>query len=124
MNTQVGVRMSQKRLKKEEKDGQIQRLRIRIRRLERENDRLKQEVKTLEAYKNITNKYIDEELNGIPVEKVIRSVEKHHNLAQVKDEVKPVCPKCLNKDMAILGRPDGVMHLCKCGYKRIIKNEQ
>lgn len=115
--------MSQKRLKKEEKDGQIQRLRNRVRRLERENERLKQEIKTLEAYRNITNKYIDDELDGIPVEKVIKSVEKHHNLAKVKDEIKPVCPMCLNKSMTILGRPDGVMHMCKCGYKKVIKNE-
>ena len=115
--------MSQKRLKKEEKDSQIQRLRNRVRRLEKENERLKQEIKTLEAYRNITNKYIDNELDGMPVEKIIRSVEKHHNLSKVKDEIKPACPKCLNKDITILGRPDGKMHLCKCGYKKVVKDE-
>lgn len=117
--------MSQKKLpRKEEKDSRIDRLRNRIRRLEKENERLKQEIKTLEAYRNITNKYIDEELDGIPVEKVIKSVEKHHNLKKVTDEVKPTCPMCLNKDILILGRQDGVMHLCKCGYKKVIKDEQ
>ena len=87
--------MSQKKLpRKEEKDSRIDRLRNRIRRLEKENERLKQEIKTLEAYRNITNKYIDEELDGVPVEKVIKSVEKHHNLKKVTDEVKPTCPMC------------------------------
>jgi predicted nuclease with TOPRIM domain len=116
--------MSQKKLpRKEEKDGQIQRLRNRIRRLEKENERLKQEIKTLETYRDVTNKYIDEELDGIPVERVIRGVEKHQNLKKVTDEVKPVCPKCLNRDILILGRQDGKMHLCKCGYKKVIKDE-
>ncbi len=118
--------MSQKKLpRKEEKDGQIQRLKSRIRRLEKENDRLKQEVKTLEAYKNITNKYIDDELDGVPIEKVIRSVEKHHNLNEIVEEVKPACPNCINPALSILGRPDGVLHMCgKCGYKKVVKGEQ
>ena len=116
--------MSQKKLpRKEEKDGSVQRLKNRIRRLEKENERLKHEIKTLEAYRNITNKYIDEELDGIPVEKIIKSLEKHHNLEQIKDEIKPVCPKCLNKDMMILGRPDGVLHKCSCGYSKVVKND-
>lgn len=110
--------------KKEEKDGQLQKLKSRIRRLEKENERLKSEIKTLEAYRSITNKYIDEELNGVPVEKVIKSIEKHHNLGQIKDEIKPVCPNCLNKDLMILGRQDGTFHMCKCGYKKVIKNEE
>lgn len=109
---------------KEAKDNTVSKLKQRIRRLEKENERLKQEIKTLEAYKNITNKYIDDELDGIPVEKVIKSVEKHHNLSQVKNTVNPTCPKCLNNNPITLGRPDGVMIKClKCGFQKVIKDE-
>jgi predicted nuclease with TOPRIM domain len=110
---------------KEAKDGTITKLKQRIRRLEKENERLRQEVKTLEAYKNITNKYIDDELDGIPVEKVIRSVEKHHNLNQIKDEVNPACRNCLNPNPLKLGRPDGsvVIKCLKCGHQEVVKDE-
>lgn len=103
----------------------VQKLKNRIRRLEKDNIRLKKENVTLEAYRNITNKYIDDELDGVPVEKVIRSVDRHHNLNEIKDEVKPACPQCVNTQLTILNRLDGVMHVClKCGWKRMIKDEQ
>jgi len=79
-------------------------------------------VTTLEAYKHITNKYIDEELDGVPVEKVIRSLDKHLNLSEIKDEVKPACPTCINPKLNVFQRQDGVMHMCsECGYTKIIK---
>jgi hypothetical protein len=120
------IEMTQKKLpKREEKDGLVQKLKNRIRRLEKDNLRLKKENVTLEAYKNITNKYIDDELDGVPVEKVIRSVDRHHNLSDLKDEIQPACPQCVNPKLTILGRLDGVMHVClKCGWKRMIKDEQ
>ena len=62
--------MSQKKIpqKKDLKDERLNKLQRRVKRLEKENAILKSEIKTLEAYREKTNKYIDGELDGIPVE--------------------------------------------------------
>lgn len=117
--------MSEKRprdnTRKEAKTSELRRLKLRLIKLEEENDRLKKEIRTLEAYKNETNRYIDKELDGIPVEDVIRGIDKKQRLKGIKDELKPACKKCLNTEVTVLGRPDGkTCVMCfKCGNREI-----
>ena len=109
-------------IRKEPKSGELSKLKQRLRKLELENDRLKKEIKTLEGFKTVTSEYINKELDGIPVEKVIRGLEKHSKLKDLKEDIKPACKKCLNTEVTLLGRPDGkrVVMCFKCKTNEIL----
>lgn len=79
---------------REPKDGQVAKLRRRIARLEKENDRLKSELATLEQFRKITSRYIDNKLDGVPVEDVIKGVEKSKKLHKIQEESEERCIKC------------------------------
>lgn len=114
-----------KKYPKEEKDGEVSKLKRRIKRLEKENERLKSEIKTLEAYKELTNGYIDGKLDGIPVERVIKSVEKEQKLKKVITDNKPKCPVCGAEGMKIIKTPHNETHLCQlCNYLKVNRNGQ
>jgi predicted nuclease with TOPRIM domain len=109
-----------KLLPKEEKDGNIGKLKNRIARLQKENDRLKSEIKTLESYKNLTTRYVKNELDGVPVEKVISGIKKQKDLKEIKDSM--TCIKC-GTDYATCPSPKGVIYMCKntyCGHREIV----
>jgi regulator of replication initiation timing len=114
-----------KKFPKEEKSGEVSKLKRRIKRLEKENERLRSENKTLEAYKDLTNEYIGDNLDGIPVERVIKSVEKEQKLKKVVNDSKPKCPTCGTEGMTIIETPHNVTHLCKlCNYLKVDRNGQ
>lgn len=102
--------------KKEAKSGEIQKLKSRIKRLEKENHRLKSEVHTLEQYKVLTSKYMDGELDGIPVEKVLEGINKSKKFNQIKkdNEGCPVCGGLLRK---ISYRAGSVIVCSSCDYR-------
>jgi DNA-directed RNA polymerase subunit M/transcription elongation factor TFIIS len=111
---------------KESKSGEVQKLKRRIRYLEKKNERLISEIKTLEAYKELTNEYIGGELDGVPVERVIKGVQKKQKLKKVKEkEDKEVpCPKCHNKAVKVLPYRSGNIKVCgnaKCDYRETVK---
>lgn len=119
--------MTQKKIpqKKDLKDERLNKLQRRVKRLEKENAILRSEIKTLEAYRDKTNTYIDKELDGIPVEDVIKSVEKQLTLKQVKNKDSMKCPACGNMTLKIMPILNGELNLCgNCGYRKVIKNEQ
>lgn len=109
-------------LKKEPKTGEAQKLRQRLRKLEEENERLRKEIKTLEGFRKVTTDYIDKELDGIPVEKVIRGLEKQSKLKGLKEDLKPACKKCFNEEVTVVGRPDGkrVVMCFKCKTNEVL----
>ena len=108
---------------KEAKDGQINKLRRRIHKLEKENDRLKSEISTLEQFRRITSTYIDNKLDGVSVENVIKGVDKKLKMSKIVED--NGCVKCGSevKTIPYLG---GIIRLCSnihCSYKETIKNE-
>lgn len=114
-----------KKYPKEEKDGEVAKLKRRIKRLEKENERLKSENKTLQAAVEITKTYIDGKLDGIPVEKVIESQKKKQKLSKVVKENTPTCPKCGTVGMKIIKTPHNETHLCHlCNYLSVKKNDK
>lgn len=109
---------------KEAKSGEAQKLKRRIKRLEEENKRLKGTIKTLEAYKNVTDNYIDGKLDGIPVEDVIKAVSKEKKLKDIKKK-EVDCPKCGNILHYIKG-PMGKIEVCKnefCDHRKVVKSD-
>lgn len=109
-------------LRKEPKAGEVTKLKQRCRKLEEENERLKKEIKTLEGFRKVTTDYIDKELDGIPVEKVIRGLEKQSKLKDLKEDLKPYCKKCFNEEVTVVGRPDGkkVVMCFKCKTNEVL----
>jgi predicted nuclease with TOPRIM domain len=119
--------MTQKKIpqKKDLKDERLNKLQRRVKRLEKENSLLRSEIKTLEAYRLKTNTYIDEELDGVPVEDVIKSVEKKLTLKKVKEKDKHKCNACGNMSLKIMPILNGELNLCgDCGFRKVIKDEQ
>jgi regulator of replication initiation timing len=108
--------------RKETKDGGLSKLKQRMRKLELENERLKKEIRTLEGYKKATNTFIDNELDGIPVERVIKGIERQSNLKEIVKEEKHYCKKCFNEEVTVVGRPDGkkVVMCFKCKTNEVI----
>ena len=109
----------------EAKSGEVQKLRKRIKRLENENARLKSEVKTLERFVRETSDYVDGKLDGVPVREVIKGVEKKMKLKDIqKDELKEVCPKCLNIELKSVPYRAGRVLVCSnCEFRKTVKED-
>lgn len=104
----------------EAKSGEVQKLKKRIKRLENENTRLKSEVRTLERFVRETSAYVDGKLDGIPVDQVIKGVEKNMKLSQINPEViKEICPKCITIELKNLPYHTGRILVCNnCEYRK------
>ena len=115
--------------RKEAKDGSTEKLKRRIKRLEKENDKLKSEVRTLEAYRELTDTYVGGKLDGVPVERVIQGVKKKSNLKRIKEykpEMIDTCPDCRSRstisELIRVPFRNGVVKICgNCDYKITLK---
>jgi predicted RNase H-like nuclease (RuvC/YqgF family) len=109
---------------KEAKDSEVQRLKRRIKRLEKERDQLKSEIKTLESFRDLTIDYVDGKLEGVPVEKVIRGIDKKQKLDKIKkpDVIKEICTKCLKGELKRVPYRSGVIIICgNCEHRETKK---
>lgn len=109
---------------KEAKDSEVQKLKNRIKRLEKENARLKSEIKTLEGFRDLTSDYIGGKLDNVPVEKVIRGIEKKQKLSKIQpDVIKEVCQKCLKGELKKVPFRNGVVIICgECQHRETKKD--
>ena len=114
--------ISQKKVPvKEAKSGEIQRLKSRIKKLEKEKSTLERKIRGLESYREETHRYIGSELENIPLEKVI---ENNKNKTKLKDVTN--CPKC-GSDINLIPSPSGTVELCLnqyCDHRRKYNNEE
>jgi ribosomal protein S20 len=71
---------------KEEKDGEVAKLKRHIRHLEKENTRIKSELRTYEKafFKNIT--FLKEKTKNLSLEDLLKGAEEELNLQQIKEE--------------------------------------
>lgn len=71
---------------KEEKDGETAKLKRHIRHLEKENARIKSELRTYERvfHKNIT--FLKERTKGLSLEELIKGAQEELNLQEIKEE--------------------------------------
>ena len=107
-----------KRYLKEEKDGEIARLKKRVKKLENENFRLKKEMKTLKEGSGITADYIDEKLD------VIVKMGKMASMSE--DEIEKLKIAVLLHDIGSLLTPDEIVlkpgPLTKEEKKKVLEN--
>jgi len=71
---------------REDKDGEVAKLKRHIRHLEKENTRIKSELRTYEKafFKNIT--FLKEKTKNLSLEDLLRGAEEELNLQQIKEE--------------------------------------
>ena len=101
---------------KDYKDGELNKLRRRIKRLEEENHRLKSELKTFNKAFAKTSKYLKDNTDGFSVEKVIEASKKEKTLQETREEDK--CPEC-GEELSYSSLPFGRLILCKaCNYRK------
>lgn len=107
--------------KHEEKDGQLDKLKNRVRKLEKENARLKSELNAYEqAFKNTKN-FLRDHTDEFSLESLIEGAKGNKSLKELQHNIVS-CKSC----QAIIEPkplPFGTLHLCShCGYKEVIKN--
>ena len=112
---------------KEAKDGQLQRLRNRVRKLEKENRKLKSELNALEKAFENTTKFLRDHTQHISLDDLIEAAKKGHSLKTVQDdqEVNLVCPKCLSENFAVVSTPFGEVRSCRdCKYRETVREKK
>jgi predicted nuclease with TOPRIM domain len=112
--------------RREEKDGQLDKLKNRVRNLEKENHRLKSELRTYEqAFKN-TTKFLRDNTKEISLEKLIDAAKKGDSLKQVRDsEVKKTCKFCFSTNIHVGTIPSGKMIMCRdCSKTEVERNDR
>ena len=109
--------MQKKIPKNEAKDGQIQKLKKRIAKLEKENNKLKSELRTLETYLDKTREFMKDSTKEVALEDLIEKVNTGANFKEIENDS---CPNC-GDDISKLPTGHGILHLCKsCGYRKVI----
>lgn len=89
------------------KDGQIQKLRTRVKRLEKENSRLKSELNAYDQAWKKTLRYISDETKQISLDDLINAAKDDKSLKETKKEVQPACKNCLSTNVQVTKIPGG-----------------
>lgn len=115
--------------RREAKDGEVEKLRKRIKRLERERNQWKAKCieaeKTFQDYVRITSEEIGDLLRDIDVREIIEAVKDKKKLRQVvrDHEVRETCKKCFSVNITVSKGAYGTMKNCKdCNYVAVEKN--
>ncbi len=107
----------QKSKERQEKET-VQDLKDQVRKLVKENQRLKSELKTLDAAFNKTAGYLRDQTKDIPLKKLIKGSESFSTLTEIKNDLM-TCPKCNDKCKEIETLA-GTLHLCPtCQYRKM-----
>ena len=113
---------------KEAKDSENGKLKRQIANLKKENKILRAENKTLNSYKEITDSYINRNLDGLPVEQVIEGVKRKQKIKSVKTEkevnTKEACQLCSAGVIQEVAYPGGKIRICdniRCKYREVVK---
>lgn len=125
--------MKGKDIIKEAKDGETDKLKRRIRRLElekkdltKENNKLKSELGTLELAFDETKKFLKDTMKDYSVEEAIERAKKTHKRKKEEKKrkaAKEVCPKCGNHEVKLIPSRAGTIIVCgKCEHREVKKN--
>lgn len=100
---------------KEEKSGEISKLKKRIRKLEKDKRELVSKLNTLEDVLERNMKFLKGSTEDVSVEDLIEAAKNSKTLKEVKDGKN--CPECGGK-MAVIETRFGGIETCSCGYRR------
>lgn len=108
----------------EAKDGTIQKLRNRVKRLEKENHRLKSELNAYDQAWKKTLRFISDESKEIKLEDLINAAKEDKTLKETKKEVLPNCSKCLSDNVHTSEITIGTMIICRdCSHTEVKKKK-
>ena len=84
--------------KEDGKSGEVKELKSKIRRLASDKQKLIAELKTLQEAFDKTRSFIDNKLDGVPVEKVLKALKQENKLKKIDKDAKEVhedkCKDC------------------------------
>lgn len=112
---------------KEAKDGEVQKLKRRIKRLETENRKLKSELNAYDQAFRKTKDFLIDSQDEFSVEETIQAAKSAKSLRVMQKRVKITCRKCLSVDVTESTFNLGKMVICKnteCGYVEIRKGNE
>lgn len=110
---------------KEDKDGEVSKLKERIRKLEKENNQLKSEIRTLESAFDKTKRFLKGSMNEFSVEDAIEAAKKDKTLKEMKTQYTNFCPKC-GGEIRVDKLPFGSMVFClneECKHHELRRKE-
>lgn len=110
---------------KEEKDGNISKLKARVRRLEKDKKELISKVNTLEQVLKRNFEVLKGSVEDLSVEELIEAAKNDKTIKEAKkDAKKPVennpemCPKCEQQTLKIMEIRNGKICICSnCSYR-------
>ena len=111
---------------KEAKDGTVQKLRNRIKKLENENKRLKSELAAYDQAFRKTTRFLRDHTDEISLYELIKAAKEDKSLKQVENKTETVCPKCLSPGLKNIPSPAGKVVVCSnimCNYRRVEKDD-
>jgi len=117
-----------KDIKKEYKDGELNKLKKRIKRLESDKRRLLSELNTYEqAFKN-TTKFLKDHTSDFSIEDLIEAAKNDKTLKETEEKKKKdtQCPVCLS-EIKEMSYPAGSIILCTnnlCDYRETVNEEK
>jgi predicted nuclease with TOPRIM domain len=109
--------------KKEYKDGELNKLKRRVKRLEKENNRLKSELNSYEQAFKKTTKFLEDHTDDISLEDLVQASKQDKSLRKVeKEHVESLCPKCFSKLKELPKSRIGKIIVCtQCEYRKVEK---
>lgn len=109
--------------KKEYKDGELNKLKRRIKRLEKENTRLKSELNSYEQAFKKTTRFLKDHTDDISLEDLVQAAKQDKSLRKVeKEHVESLCPKCFSKLKELPKSRIGKIIVCtQCEYRKVEK---
>lgn len=99
-----------KEYNKEDKDGEIGKLKKRVRHLEKENDRLKSELRTYESAFNKSVKFLKEKTENFSLDEMIKGAQQEMTLQEIKRDKAQRFEDFKNKWQCKMCS-DGVLHM-------------
>lgn len=108
---------------KEAKDGQVQKLKNRIKNLEKKNKILVQKLNTAEKALEESAQYLRDHTEDISVEELIKAAKDKKTLKEVEDG--RACPNCGSKAYKSMPTLFGELKICQlCKHKEtVVKND-
>lgn len=114
-----------KQPKKEPKDGEVTKLKTRIRRLEKDNKQLKSELRSYDQVFKRMNKHIGHFTDEFSLEELIDAAKETRKPEKKSEKsVKNVCVECGSSDVFVGSLPFGKLHSCRvCAHVRTEKDD-
>jgi len=100
---------------KQEKSGEIQKLKNRIKKLEKDKRILISKLNTAEMALEKNFKFLKGTTEDVSLEDLLEAAKKSKTLKEVK--TKKRCSSCGSEDLKVMKTLFGVLESCHCGYR-------